>query len=137
MFKKGLLTNRRKLLNLKRKSNNNVVDVKQNAIQNWVVRFGADETEPNSITIDLSKTCKLNQIRLVFSGTLPKTIVTVSNDRIKWIRVGALAERNAGKDVLVAEENISGSYRYIRLNLAKRKPDTSLTLAEMEVWGTK
>ena len=49
---------------------------------------------------------------------------------------GKIAPDAASADAVhVAETSLAGEFRYVRLAFAARNADTTLTLAELEVWG--
>ena len=136
-FNKGLLTNRRKMLALTGPSGK-AADKKTMAMENWVVRFGPEETVANAITVDLAEPRALSRCSLVYSGTLPEITIAGSIDGDSWKSIGTMAaDSTSTKAVHVAENSVTGQFRYVRLAFAARKPRTTLTLAELEVWGVE
>ncbi len=134
-FAEGLLINRRKMLELKKDSSGNIVEKDKLKIENWVVRFGVNECNSNSITFDLAKTFDIRRCCLAFSGQLPQVLIEGSVDGKSWRKLAAIQSQNANEDVLIAEAELSGMYRYVRFDFSKRKPNTTLTLSEIEIWG--
>jgi len=134
-FKKGLLTNRREMLALTGPSGK-PTDKEAMGLENWVLRFGPKETVANAIVVDLVEPRALSRCRLVYSGTLPEITVSGSMDGESWTPLGTIAANSTStKAVHIAETTTTGRFRYVRLAFATRKADTTLTLAEMEVWG--
>ena len=134
-FNEGLLTNRREMLALTGPSGKST-DKKAMALENWVVRFAPEETGENAITVDLAEPRALLRCRLVYSGTLPEITVAGSTDGKSWTSLGKIAPDAASADAVhVAETSLAGEFRYVRLAFAARNADTTLTLAELEVWG--
>ena len=136
-FTKGLLTNRRKMLELKKNSSGDIKDKAKLKIDNWVIRFGGDEFASNTIIFDLSHPFDIRQCRITFSGQLPRISIKGSLDGKSWAKLSDIESQNADKDVFVAKSELSGRYRYIRFDFAQRKRNTTLTLSELDIWGKK
>ena len=135
-FKQGLLTNRRDMLAAKRDAAGNPTDAEAMALENWIVRFGADETGANAITVDLTKPCDLTRCRLVYSGTLPEVTVEAGPDAKTWTPLATIASAETDtKTVLIAKAALQGKFRFVRFRFAARQANRALTLAELDIWG--
>ena len=85
------------------------------------------------VTFDLTKTCQIRSIRMVYQGYRSAMTAEVSDDGMNWRTAGSADERMVNH---VAEEwfewpNASG--RYLELSFADLQQ--RLSLAEIEIWG--
>ncbi len=135
-FDRGLLTNRRKMLTAKMNPSGNPTDKKAMGLENWVVRFGPEETTANTITVDLSESRDLTRCQLVYSGTLPEVTIEGSPDGKTWTPLGKMRTKETNdKTVLMAKAALKGKFRFVRFRFSPRKVESRLTLAELDIWG--
>jgi hypothetical protein len=102
-------------------------------LEKWIVCW--NDAAPASITFDLKKTYGLHQFNLFYSGQLPALQMECSTDGKIWIAQSSLAAKPATADVLNAEMQLSGKYRYVRLKIGARQAGQEFRLSEVEIWG--
>ncbi|MEA1950380.1 MAG: beta-galactosidase trimerization domain-containing protein, partial [Planctomycetota bacterium] len=135
-FDQGLLTNRRKMLSAKMNPSGNPTDKKAMGLEKWVIRFGAEETAANAITVDLSEPRDLTRCRLVYSGALPEVTIEASPNAKTWTPLAKIPSNETNnKTVLIAKAALKGKFRFVRFRFAQRKEGSRLTLAEFDIWG--
>ncbi|MCC6239283.1 MAG: exo-alpha-sialidase, partial [Phycisphaerales bacterium] len=91
---------------------------------------------PASATFDLGKSYPLGRIVLFYSGSLPRTTIQASSDGHDWISLGAWPGHAAGMDICDASLELTGNYRYLKLNFSA--PESSGDrgiLSEVEIWS--
>ncbi len=136
-FSTGKLTNRGNWKQLAVDGSGYFTDPNAKAEENWVVRFGQEETSANAITIDLGKSFDLAGMRFYFNGNFPGATVSTSNDGKSFTEQGSLAS-GTGDTYTVLERtlDLSGTGRFVRIAWPERNGGT-LTLIETDIWVKK
>ena len=115
----------------------------------WVVSW--QDEAPIGITFDLKSVRHLSQCRLFFSGAMPALSVRGSADAKSWIWLASTNEQVAGDDVKDVRLYLGGafragpkvntgpirpdSFRYVRLEFARRRAPAPFELCEVDIWG--
>jgi len=99
----------------------------------WIV--GWDDPAPVSVTFDLKGEHPLSKLRFFYSATAPALTVSGSRDGKTWKRLATASEETAGEDVKDATLPLSGRYRYVKLDFARREEGQAFELCEVEIWG--
>ncbi len=103
------------------------------AVEPYVVAW--QTTEPLQITFDLTEPREVSMVTTFFSGYLPETTLSLSADGQNWTDGGTVEALEAGEDILSFALHLpGGAFRYVRLDLAERPADMTLTLCEVEIW---
>lgn len=105
----------------------NVVDA------NLGTRWGSAFTDTEWIQIDLQATYKIDEIVLAWEAAYGSNYtIAGSTNGTTWTTLVTKTNGTGGVEV---HENLTGSYRYIRLNGTKRGSPWGYSLFEFEVWG--
>lgn len=111
--------------------------------KNFVVEWKTEK--PVDVTFDLKSVRDISKLSLWYSGQLPATEVSISNDGKTWKKVAAGDKQaymkpdgvNAREDVLDTSLNLGHSKaRFVKLSLGLRDSGNPLMLVECEIWGS-
>lgn len=106
------------------------------AVEPYIVAW--QTTAPFEVTFDFAEPTELALVRLFSSGHRPATTLRVSVNGENWIDGPAAEALEAGEDVLKLElKPPTGAFRHLRLDFAKRPPEATFTLCEVDIWGPK
>lgn len=98
-----------------------------------VTRWGSEFSDPQWIEIDLQTAQSISEIKLVWETAYGKNYtIQGSLDRTQWT---TLVTKTNGTGATETHSNLSGSYRYIRLNGTARGTVWGYSLFEFEIWG--
>ncbi|MCC6423978.1 MAG: hypothetical protein IT447_10905 [Phycisphaerales bacterium] len=105
------------------------------ALDQWIISW--TDTNPLAITFDLKRNCQLNELKLWYSGALPKFTVSASEDGQSWQILSQLnTAQTATSDVLDLAMPLAGAHRYVKLSFSRRDDIKMATeLLELEIWG--
>lgn len=137
-FNKGKLTNRRSFADIEITRNargSRSYDKEALEEKNWVVEFGGNECDANHIVFDLEAENPIQLFRLLFSGLLPATTLSISNDGESWKQIDQQKEFEAEKQNRFQYYKINDTARYLKLEFAARKSGSKLMLIEVDVAG--
>lgn len=96
-------------------------------------RWGSEFADPQSIEIDLESAHNIREIVLVWEAAFGSAYnIQGSLDGANWT---TLVTQNNGAGGVEVFDDLSGSYRYIRLNGTTRGTPWGYSLFEFEVWG--
>jgi len=103
-------------------------------MKDWVVRW--EKEDAFSVVFDFRTPYHLKEVRLWYSGKLPRIVLSGSTNSAKWQRIGGTAAQPFTEDVLDHAIPCGGgeAFRYLKVDLDKRMPNEPLVLAEAEVW---
>lgn len=140
-FSEGHLTNRLKAWETRNPPASWDFHKLPETLRKWIVSW--TDPPPISITFDLKSDYPLDRVRLFYSQTMPALKVRGSRDAETWqtlastgeetARIGPLLER--GDDVRDVRLSLEGTYRYVRLDFARRDGGEELQLCEVDIWG--
>jgi beta-glucanase (GH16 family) len=100
-----------------------------NAGTRWSSAFG----DPQTIQVDLGSTAAIDEVRLNWEAAFGRAFaVQVSADASTWTTIFSTTTGTGGNQVLP----ITGSGRYVRLNLTQRATQWGYSLWEFQVFGT-
>jgi uncharacterized repeat protein (TIGR03806 family) len=105
-----------------------------NAVDGDVLtRWGSQFSDPQWIEIDLQTAQSISEIKLIWEAAYGKSYtIQGSLDRNQWTPVVTKTNGTGGVET---HTNLSGSYRYIRLNGTVRGTGYGYSLFEFEIWG--
>jgi hypothetical protein len=95
-------------------------------------------TEAVDVTFNLGGEERVSRVRLFVSGHLPATALSSSADGETWTAASTCDPVDAGEDVVLVE--LSGptdACRHLKLAIAARPDETTLTICEVDLWGPK
>ncbi|OLF11893.1 discoidin domain-containing protein [Actinophytocola xanthii] len=96
-------------------------------------RWSSQFSDPQWIQVDLGQTATLDEVRLTWEAAHARAFsVQVSGDASSWSTVYSAAAASGGEQVLP----VSGSGRYVRLQLTTRATQYGYSLWEFQVFGT-
>jgi len=88
------------------------------------------------VTFDLKQSHPVSRAVLFYSGNLPRTIISGSDDGHEWRQLGVWPAHEAGTDVDDVAMTLDGSHRYLKLELAQpTSPGDKVILSEVEIWA--
>lgn len=128
-FADGHLTNRRAAFASRERSG----DRHPSALEKWIVSW--TDAGPVSITFDLKRPAALDRLRLIYSGHLSGIEVLGSADGSQWSPLGSKPAGVVTVDVEEALVPLQGTARFVRVDVAPRRPGVTLELSEVEIWG--
>lgn len=100
---------------------------------NLGTRWGSEFSDPQWIEIDLESAHNIREIVLVWEAAFGSAYnIQGSLDGANWT---TLVTQNNGAGGVEVFDDLSGSYRYIRLNGTTRGTPWGYSLFEFEVWG--
>jgi F5/8 type C domain/Glycosyl hydrolases family 2, TIM barrel domain len=98
----------------------------------WDTRWASDWTDPQWIQVDLGRTTAVKHVQLGWESAYGKAYqVQLSNDGNTWTTVYSTTTAAGGVDTL----DVSGSGRYVRVNLAQRGTAYGYSLYEFGVYA--
>ena len=98
-----------------------------------VTRWGSLFTDPQWIEIDLQTPQNISEIKLLWEAAYGKSYnIQGSLNRTTWTQIVNKTNGTGGAET---HSNLSGSYRYIRLNGLTRGTGYGYSLFEFEIWG--
>ncbi len=98
-----------------------------------VTRWGSEFSDPQWIEIDLQTAQSISEIKLVWEAAYGKSYnIQGSLNRTQWMPILTKTNGAGGTET---HTNLSGSYRYIRLNGLTRGTGYGYSLFEFEIWG--
>lgn len=97
-------------------------------------RWGSEFSDDQWIELDLGEVCSLNSIFLLWEGMAGGKCydILVSNDRTQWQKVASVEEGNIPTETVA----LSGSARYIKIQLRERYSSFGYSIYEIKVFGT-
>lgn len=130
------LINRLKGTLLKKDRNGIFTDKGETKASNWVAKFGANECTENHIIFIFNENYPLRRGRLFFPGALPECQieVKVADD---WLSQGSIQAQDVGDDIKAAEFSLNQTTDQVRIKMARRKDNSTLTLVEADFWAEK
>lgn len=100
-----------------------------------LTRWGSEFADPQWIQIDLQAAQDISEIKLVWETAYGKSYqIQGSLDGAQWTSLVTKTNGTGGTEI---HNNLSGSFRYIRLNGTSRGTVWGYSLFEFEVWGGK
>lgn len=100
---------------------------------NLLTRWGSEFSDPQWIEIDLQTPQTISEIKLVWETAYGKSYnIQGSLNRTQWTPIVSKTNGTGGVET---HSNLSGSYRYIRLNGLTRSTVWGYSLFEFEIWG--
>lgn len=98
-----------------------------------LTRWGSEFSDPQWIEIDLQTVQSISEIKLVWEAAYGKSYnIQGSLNRTQWTPILTKTNGVGGTET---HTNLSGSYRYIRLNGLTRGTGYGYSLFEFEIWG--
>jgi uncharacterized repeat protein (TIGR03806 family) len=98
-----------------------------------LTRWGSEFSDPQWIEIDLQTPQSISEIKLVWEAAYGKNYtIQGSLDRTQWTPIVTKANGTGGVET---HSNLSGTYRYVRLNGTVRGTVWGYSLFEFEIWG--
>jgi hypothetical protein len=137
-FNQGKLTNRRSFADIKITRNargGSSRDKEALEEKNWVVEFGENECSANHMVFDLEAEKPIQLFRLLFSGLLPATTLSISKDGEHWKQIDQQEKFEAEKQNRFQYYKINATARYLKLEFAARRPGSTLMLIEVDIAG--
>ncbi|HWM01890.1 MAG TPA: discoidin domain-containing protein [Actinophytocola sp.] len=96
-------------------------------------RWSSQFTDPQSIQVDLGASAALEEVRLNWEGAYARAFaVQLSADGTNWSTVYSTAAGTGGEQALA----VTGTGRYVRLQLTARATQYGYSLWELRVYGT-
>lgn len=96
-------------------------------------RWGSEFSDPQWIQIDLETAQNISEIKLVWEAAYGKSYnIQGSLNGSQWTPIVTQTNGTGGTET---HSNLSGSYRYIRLNGVSRGTVWGYSLFEFEIWG--
>ena len=95
-------------------------------------------TMPVEISFDLAGAEPVSRVRVFLSGNAPRVVLASSADGQTWAEASSAEPGDLGEDVAMVE--LAGpehACRYLKLTMAERPPDATVTACEVEVWGAQ